>query len=149
MAKIRGHTLEKVAHEDMKEAVLRITRDVSVHVEQGDNSRDVIKAFQDALGQILPFVTNGKRGRDGRASATIVIAPIFGELKNEVARTLASRITIGAASTWHQFELAVNAMAPASITATVRTPFPGYPIWPVHKSGSQVVLFDGGSDLGI
>lgn len=151
MAKIRGIVLEKVVHENEDEEVLRLTRDVTVHVERGDSSWEIIKAFLVALGQVLPYVANGKQNCARRASTTIVIAPIFGEVKDEVVRTLESRITVGYGSEWQKYELAVDATTPEGIKVVILTPFPDYPIWPVHKSGPSVAIFDfdGGSDLGV
>ena len=149
MAKIRGIVLEKVMHENEGEEVLRLTGNVTVHVERGDGLREIVMTFQSALGQVLPFIANGKQNRAKRAFATIVIEPISGEVMYEVAQTLKSRITIGGFREWHQYELAVDASMPARITVVILTPFPNYPVWSVHKSGPSVAIFDGGSDLGV
>ena len=149
MAKIRGIVLEKVMHENEGEEVLRLTGNVTVHVERGDGLREIVMTFQSALGQVLPFIANGKQNRAKRASATIVIEPISGEVMYEVARTLKSRITVGGLGEWHKYELAVDATTPGSITVVILTPFPNYPVWSVHKSGPSVAIFDGGSDLGV
>src|SRR3989344_8671875 len=144
MAKIRGIVLEKVMHESEGEEVLRLTRDVTVHVERGDGLREIVMTFQSALGQVLPFIANGKQNCTKRASATIVIEPISGEVMYEVARTLKSRITVGGFREWHQYELAVDATTPGSITVVILTPFPNYPVWSVHKSGPSVAPLPGG-----
>ena len=73
MATVRGIVLEKVMHESEGEEVLRLTRDVTVHVERGDGLREIVMTFQSALGQVLPFIANGKQNRAKRAFATIVI----------------------------------------------------------------------------
>ncbi len=118
-------------------------------MERGDGSHEIIKAFQDALGQVLPYVANGKRNRAKRAFATIVIAPISGKVKDEVARTLSTRISVGGMSEWHKYELTVNAKVLGNIMVDILTPFPNYPVWSVHKSGPSAAIFDGGSDLGV
>lgn len=146
MAKTLGMELEEVFHERLGVKVLRLKDDVVIEPEMGDRVSDIILALQNAIATVLPFVCNCPPDEEGRATTHLRIAPIFGEVRDEVYEIIVRRIQIA-----RDFEIKADKKIPAAIQVQIKVPYDRYPIWPLEEKKPRwgIIIDKYYGDLGI